>query len=48
VQHAVAQALPKRVPAQVVAIPQTVDLLVRMVGMDSDHVDPATGAAAGF
>jgi hypothetical protein len=46
VHHAVAQAKPA--PAQVVAIPQTVDLLVQMVGMDSDHVDPATGAAAGF
>lgn len=45
VQHA---AAPKPKPAPVVAIPQTVDLLVRMVGMDSDHVDPATGAAAGF
>jgi hypothetical protein len=41
-----APAKPK--PPVVVAIPQTVDLLVRMVGMDSDHVDPATGAAAGF
>jgi uncharacterized protein YkwD len=30
------------------ATPQTVDLLVRMIGMDSDNVDPATGAAAGF
>jgi hypothetical protein len=48
VQRAVAQAKPKPAPPQVVAIPQTVDLLVRMVGMDSDHVDPATGAAAGF
>ena len=46
VQHALAQ--PKPAPALVVAIPQTVDLLVRMVGMDSDQVDPATGAAAGF
>ena len=44
VQHAAAK--PK--PAPVIAIPQTVDLLVRMVGMDSDHVDPATGAAAGI
>ena len=35
-------------PAPIVAVPQTVDLLVRMVGMDSDHVDPSTGAAAGF
>jgi hypothetical protein len=31
-----------------VATSQTVDLLVRMAGMDADHVDPATGAAAGF
>ena len=46
VQHAL--AAPKSKPAPVVAIPQNVDLLVRMVGMDSDHVDPATGAAAGF
>ena len=43
-----AAAPPKPKPAPIVAIPQTVDLLVRMVGMDSDHVDPATGAAAGF
>jgi hypothetical protein len=49
VTHTVqAAAKPKPKPAAVVAIPQTVDLLVRMVGMDSDHVDPATGAAAGF
>ena len=46
VQHAL--AAPKSKPAPVLAIPQNVDLLVRMVGMDSDHVDPATGAAAGF
>jgi hypothetical protein len=45
VQHAAAKPKPA---APVIAIPQTVDLLVRMVGMDSDHVDPATGAAAGF
>jgi hypothetical protein len=45
VAHAAAKPKP---PAPVIAIPQTVDLLVRMVGMDSDHVDPATGAAAGF
>jgi hypothetical protein len=43
-----AQAAAKPKQPVVVAIPQTVDLLVRMVGMDSDHVDPATGAAAGF
>ena len=49
VTHTVrAAAASKPKPAPVVAIPQTVDLLVRMVGMDSDHVDPATGAAAGF
>jgi cysteine-rich secretory family protein len=49
VTHTVhAAAKPKPKPAPVVAIPQTVDLLIRMVGMDSDHVDPATGAAAGF
>jgi hypothetical protein len=44
--HAAAAPAPK--PVAPVAVPQTVDLLVRMVGMDSDHVDPATGAAAGF
>ena len=47
VTHTVRAAV-KPAPAPVVAVPQTVDLLVRMVGMDSDHVDPATGAAAGF
>jgi uncharacterized protein YkwD len=39
---------PKPKPSLVLATPQTVDLLERMVGMDSDHVDPATGAATGF
>ena len=48
VTHTAPAAPPKPKPAPVVAIPQNVDLLVRMVGMDSDHVDPATGAAAGF
>jgi uncharacterized protein YkwD len=41
-------AAPKPKAPPVVAIPQTVDLLVRMVGMDADQVDPATGAALGF
>jgi len=46
---AVTHAAPAPVkPATPVAVPQNVDMLVRMVGMDSDHVDPATGAAAGF
>jgi hypothetical protein len=31
-----------------VAASQTVDLLVRMAGMDADKVDPSTGAALGF
>jgi uncharacterized protein YkwD len=50
VTHTVrAAAKPKPKPvAPPVATPQTVDLLVRMIGMDSDNVDPATGAAAGF
>jgi len=48
VTHTAPAAAPKPKPVTVVAIPQNVDLLVRMVGMDSDHVDPATGAAAGF
>jgi uncharacterized protein YkwD len=43
-----APAAPKPQPALPVAVPQTVDLLVRMVGLDADQVDPATGAAAGF
>jgi len=48
VTHAAA-AKPKPKPlAPPAATPQTVDLLVRMIGMDSDNVDPATGAAAGF
>jgi uncharacterized protein YkwD len=41
-------AAPKPKPAPPSATPQTVALLVRMMGMDSDNVDPATGAAAGF
>jgi hypothetical protein len=41
-------AKPKPKPKPAVATSQTVDLLVRMAGMDADHVDPATGAAAGF
>ena len=48
VTHTAPAAAPKPKTVTVVAIPQNVDLLVRMVGMDSDHVDPATGAAAGF
>jgi cysteine-rich secretory family protein len=48
VTHSAPAAPPKPKSVPVVAIPQNVDLLVRMVGMDSDHVDPATGAAAGF
>jgi len=50
VTHTVRAAVkPKAKPvAPPVATPQTVDLLVRMIGMDSDNVDPATGAAAGF
>jgi len=43
-----AAVTPKPKPKPPVAVPQTVDLLVRMVGMDADQVDPATGAAAGF
>lgn len=43
-----AAAKPKPIAPPPVATPQTVDLLVRMIGMDSDNVDPATGAAAGF
>ena len=39
---------PKPKPVAATVVPQTVDMLVRMVGMDSDQVDPATGAAAGF
>ena len=39
---------PKPLAPPPAASPQTVDLLVRMIGMDSDNVDPATGAAAGF
>ncbi|HLW18627.1 MAG TPA: CAP domain-containing protein [Actinomycetota bacterium] len=45
---AAAKPKPKPLAAPPVATPQTVDLLVRMIGMDSDNVDPATGAAAGF
>jgi len=48
VTHTVHAAVKPKAAPVVVATPQTVDLLVRMVGMDSDHVDPATGAAAGF
>lgn len=47
VTHA-APAVAKPKPLAPAATPQTVDLLVRMMGMDSDNVDPATGAAAGF
>jgi uncharacterized protein YkwD len=47
VTHAAA-AKPKPLAPPPAAAPQTVDLLVRMIGMDSDNVDPATGAAAGF
>jgi len=46
--QAVAKPKPKPLAPPPVATPQTVDLLVRMIGMDSDNVDPATGAAAGF
>jgi len=35
-------------PAPVVAEPQTVELLVRLVGLGADEVDPATGDAAGL
>lgn len=51
VTHTVRAAVkpkPKPLAPPAVATPQTVDLLVRMIGMDSDNVDPATGAAAGF
>jgi uncharacterized protein YkwD len=51
VTHTVRAAVkpkPKPQAAPPVATPQTVDLLVRMIGMDADNVDPATGAAAGF
>jgi len=43
-----AKPKPKPLAPPPAATPQTVDLLVRMIGMDSDNVDPATGAAAGF
>ena len=51
VTHAAqAAAKPKPKPRPLapppVATPQTVALLVQMMGMDSDNVDPATGAAA--
>jgi uncharacterized protein YkwD len=45
---ATAKPKPKPLAPPPAATPQTVDLLVRMIGMDSDNVDPATGAAAGF
>ena len=49
VTHAAAsKPKPKPLAPPPAATPQTVDLLVRMIGMDSDNVDPATGAAAGF
>ena len=50
VTHTVQAAAKPAAKPQVVPVgsPQTVDLLVRMIGMDSDNVDPATGAAAGF
>jgi len=48
VTHATAKPKPKPIAPPPAATPQTVDLLVRMMGMDSDDVDPATGAAAGF
>jgi len=43
-----AAAAPKPKPKPVTAEPRTVDLLMRMVGLDAEDVDPATGAAAGF
>jgi len=46
--QAAAKPKPKPLAPPPAATPQTVDLLVRMIGMDSDNVDPATGAAAGF
>ncbi len=48
VTHAAAKPKPKPLTPPPAATPQTVDLLVRMMGMDSDNVNPATGAAAGF
>ena len=44
--HAAAKPKPKPLAPPPVATPQTVALLVQMMGMDSDNVDPATGAAA--
>ncbi len=46
--QAAAKQKPKPLAPPPVATAQTVNLLVRMIGMDSDNVDPATGAAAGF
>jgi uncharacterized protein YkwD len=48
VTRATAKPKPKPLAPPPAATPQTVDLLVRMMGMDSDNVNPATGAAAGF
>lgn len=48
VTHTAPAAVKPKPLAPPAGTPQTVDLLVRMMGMDSDNVDPATGAAAGF
>ena len=44
----VAAHVPAAKPAPVVAEPQTVEILVRLVGLGADEVDPATGDAAGL
>ena len=44
--QAAAKPKPKPLAPPPVATPQAVALLVQMMGMDSDNVDPATGAAA--
>ena len=49
--HAAPAAKPKPKPKPVVAahaVPMTVEMLVKLVGMDAPQTDPATGAALGI